>query len=83
MNIQIGKWGNSLGVRIPGALAKEPGLHDGSEIDMQKVAGTLVLRPVVPKTAPVYSLEELLESVSPESLHDETSWGEPQVNELW
>ena len=35
MNIRVVKWGNSLGVRIPKALAEDFGLHDGSELDVQ------------------------------------------------
>lgn len=74
MTIQIGKWGNSLGVRIPGALAKELGLREGTELDLQQVGGTLVLRPVV-KEEIEYSLEEMLARVTPESIPTETDWG--------
>jgi len=80
MHIQIGKWGNSLGVRIPGALAKELGLHDGSELDLQQVSGTLILRPVV-KEGVEYSLEAMLAQVTPETLHGETDWGSPKGKE--
>src|SRR5579862_4477060 len=83
MNIQIGKWGNSLGLRIPGPLAKELGLHDGSEIDLQHVDGALVLRPVAPEQEYIFKLEELLACISPETIHPETSWGEPEGNEAW
>ena len=82
MNIQVGKWGNSLGVRIPGTLAKELGLHDGSELDLQQVSGTLILRPVV-RNEIEYSLEEMLARVTPESLHGETDWGAPAGKEEW
>jgi len=83
MNTQIGKWGNSLGVRIPGALAKELGLHDGSEVDLQQVEGTLVLRPKPPRGQTTYSLDELLSMITPETLQNETQWGEPQGKEEW
>ncbi len=82
MNIQVGKWGNSLGVRIPGALAKELGLHDGSELELQQVSGTLILRPLQQKEVD-YSLEELLSQVTPETLHGETKWGAPAGKEEW
>ena len=35
MNIRVVKWGNSLGLRIPKALAEDFDLHDGSELDVQ------------------------------------------------
>lgn len=82
MNITVGKWGNSLGVRIPGALAKELGLQDGSQLDLQNVSGTLTLRPVAPKEIE-YSLEELLSQITPESLHRETDWGSTAGREEW
>jgi antitoxin MazE len=82
MNIQVGKWGNSLGVRIPSSLAKELGLHDGSELDLQQISGTLVMRPVV-QTEVEFKLEELLAKVTPETLHSETYWGEAVGKEEW
>jgi len=82
MNIQVGKWGNSLGVRIPGKLAKELGLHEGSELDLQQVAGSLVLRPLI-KEEFVYSLEEMLARVTPDSIHSESDWGAAKGREEW
>jgi antitoxin MazE len=82
MNLQVGKWGNSLGMRIPVALAKELGIRDGSELDLQQISGSLVLRPVV-KAEVEYSLEEMLAQITPESLHGETDWGAPEGREAW
>ena len=33
MKLQIGRWGNSLAVRLPKALVERFGLHEGGEID--------------------------------------------------
>jgi antitoxin component of MazEF toxin-antitoxin module len=33
VNTQIGKWGNSLAVRIPDAHAKELDLKEGMDVD--------------------------------------------------
>lgn len=82
MNIQVGKWGNSLGVRIPSSLARELDLHDGSELDLQQISGTLVMRPVV-RPEIEYSLEDLLSKITPESLHPETNWGNALGKEDW
>ena len=81
MNIQITKWGNSLGLRIPSAIAKELGLHDGSQLDLQEIQGSLVLRPV--QTNPEYSLEAMLAEITPETLHEETDWGISKGKEAW
>ena len=32
--MQIGKWGNSLAVRLPGALVQELGIAEGDEIEL-------------------------------------------------
>ena len=82
MTSQVEQWGNSLGVRIPVAMAKDPGLRKGSELDLQQVAGSLVLRPVV-RPEIEYSLEEMLAQITPESLHRETDWGAPEGREGW
>jgi len=79
MHTQIGKWGNSLAVRIPGAVAKELELQEGMEIEVTRVNGGLMLRPRKRE----YTLEELLEQITPENLHGETDWGPPVGREAW
>ena len=32
--MQIGKWGNSLAVRLPGSLVQELGIEEGDEIEL-------------------------------------------------
>ncbi|MEI8281400.1 MAG: AbrB/MazE/SpoVT family DNA-binding domain-containing protein [Armatimonadota bacterium] len=76
MNIQVGKWGNSYAVRIPSLMAKEMGLKDETELDLQMESGALVLRHIEPKS-PVYSLEAMLELMNPEDFHEEVDWGNP------
>ena len=38
MEIQIGKWGNSLALRLPVALAKKAGLREGSRVQADVTA---------------------------------------------
>jgi antitoxin MazE len=79
MNTQVGKWGNSLAVRIPGAFAKELQLEEGMEIDVERVVDGLFLR--LKKRE--YTLDELLKQIKPENLHGETDWGPPVGGETW
>lgn len=37
MRMQIGRWGNSLAVRLPKALVDRLGLKEGDEIDLSNV----------------------------------------------
>lgn len=41
MKMQIGKWGNSLAVRLPKALVERYGLKEGSEIDSMSFEAAL------------------------------------------
>jgi antitoxin MazE len=47
----IGKWGKSLGVRLPAEAARALGLGVGSEVEIVAGEGELLVRPLaVPKT---------------------------------
>lgn len=79
MRTQVGKWGNSLAVRLPGSFAKELGLDEGAELDVSLVEGGLLLRPRVKEL----TLEELVSRITPENIHGETDWGPPVGREAW
>jgi antitoxin MazE len=72
MITQIGRWGNSLAVRIPGIYAKDLDLKEGMELDMSLVEGGILLRP----RPSGYTLEELVAGITAENVHGETDWGE-------
>ena len=76
----VAKWGNSLAVRIPQNLAKEIHLAEGTEIDLGVVDGTLVLKP---RSRKLYSLDELINGITPENLHAEIDSGIAAGNEVW
>lgn len=40
------RWGNSLGVRLPAAIAREAGLHDNQTVELKVVAEGVLIRPV-------------------------------------
>jgi antitoxin MazE len=79
MHTQIGKWGNSLAIRIPGSFAKDLELKEGMELEVSLVKGAMQLRPL-PKQ---YTLEELVSQITPENRHEETDWGEAIGRESW
>ena len=74
MNTEISKWGNSLALRIPKAVASEINLSEGSEVSVTAVDGRLVITPV---TDLRYKLEELLSAVSKSNVHKEVDLGRP------
>lgn len=46
MIVTVRKWGKSLGVRIPTAVAKNAGFSEGTEVELAVQDGTVVLRRV-------------------------------------
>ena len=80
MIAKVSKWGNSLGLRIPSAFAKEIGLEPQSVVEIQLVNNELVISRsnVISPT-----LDELLSKITPENLHGEIDFGNPVGNEVW
>lgn len=80
MRATIQKWGNSLAVRIPGALAKEARVTTGTVAEMIVEKGKIILSPV---KDPEYTLEELMKDVTREKMHREVDWNKPIGREVW
>jgi antitoxin MazE len=76
----VGKWGNSLAVRIPQAIVTEARLAEGDRLSFDLAGdGSIVLRTRHRK----YSLDELLAGIKPGNRHHETDWGAPKGKEVW
>ena len=80
MRQRVKKWGNSLSLRIPRAIAEELHLQEDSEVEISVRESRLVIEPVAP---PVYDLDQLLSMVDPQNLHGETDWGPAVGKEVW
>ena len=84
MIVEFRKWGNSLAVRIPKALADAVKVSDGKRAELKVENGTLVLRPVVKPARKVrYTLDELLSGMTPDNVPQEVDWGARRGNEAW
>jgi antitoxin MazE len=75
----VNKWGNSLGLRIPQPIASKVGFTAGTVVLIEVVNNTIVVSPIRKK----YSLDELLEGVTPEMISGEYDWGTPVGKEVW
>lgn len=71
----IRKWGNSLAVRIPAALASQLNIQAGTSVEVSTRNGSLVLTPCA---RPRYTLRELLKGCTPGQFHREVDFG-PEV----
>lgn len=76
-NMRIGKWGTSLAVRIPKAIAEQWGVSKGSVIEMASQGDQVVMR----KQA--FNLVDLLALVTVDNLHREQDIGESRGGERW
>ncbi len=75
MTLKVQKWGNSLAIRIPSAMAKEARLRHGTTVELSDENGGLVLRR---KTRmPKYFLKELVDGITPENMHPYIDDGGP------
>lgn len=84
MIVEFRKWGNSLAVRIPKALANAVKARDGKRVELTVNGDTLVLRPVTrPKRKPRYTLDELLAGMTRKNVPQEVDWGPPRGTEIW
>lgn len=76
----VSKWGNSLAVRIPLAIAKQASLAEGDAVSLSLDGqGAIVLRP----KRRSYELSELVGRITPRNRHRETDWGPPRGKESW
>lgn len=76
----ISRWGNSLAVRIPLAIARQASLSEGDTVHLAlNRGGGIVVRPARRK----YDLSDLVAGITAKNLHRETDWGRPQGEESW
>ena len=76
-NLQVGKWGSSLAVRIPKAVAQQCGISEGSAMQMDVESGRIIL------WKRNYDLADMVSWITPENVHPEVEMGPSQGNEQW
>jgi antitoxin MazE len=81
MATTIQKWGNSLGIRIPKALAEQVSLLDGSEVELIAEGGVLTIRPVRGRRRK-YTLAALLAKAKGPNPHRKLMAGGPRGREI-
>ncbi len=80
MQATVRKWGNSLALRIPKALAEEAGLERDKPVSIRFEQGELRIKARRTKR---YDLDELLASVPDDFEPEEWDIGPPVGNEIW
>jgi antitoxin MazE len=77
--MRVARWGNSLAVKLPKAVAERAQLQEGAEIDIAVSGGRITIQRRLRR----YSLDELVEQITPDNRYDETDWCAPQGDEAW
>ena len=80
MQTKIQKWGNSLGLRIPRALAAEAQVEEGATVELSLENGQLLVRPLRVRK---YALNALLRRVTRRNRHGEVLAGRAVGHEAW
>ena len=80
MKTMIQKWGNSLALRIPKAIAAEIKIAEGDPVDLQLKGSGVLLKPHRQKR---YHLRELVKGITAANRHTEISFGKPEGREVW
>jgi antitoxin MazE len=74
------KWGNSLAVRLPKAVAEECGIEADSPVEIVREDDLIIIRPVKKQSL---SLNALLAGVTSDNIHSEVPTGKPAGKEVW
>ena len=80
METRIGKWGNSLALRIPRSVAAKVGITLNAAVELTPQGERLVVS-LLPRR--VAELDNLLAGVTEENLHGEIETGRSVGSEAW
>ncbi len=80
MKTMIQKWGNSLALRIPKAIASEISVTEGDAVELQLTADGVLVKPRRRKR---HSLRDLVKGITNANRHEEFSFGKPEGREVW
>jgi antitoxin MazE len=79
MRAKAQRWGNSLAVRIPKAIADEVGVREDDELEIEVAGKAIRMRPRRREV----TLDDLLARITPENIHEEADFGVSAGREPW
>jgi antitoxin MazE len=80
--VQITKWGNSLGFRIPRGIAESMRIQAGDALEFTPAEDGLLLKKVENR-AKRYALADILDSFPKATDYPEADFGAPRGEEVW
>jgi antitoxin MazE len=78
MQVQLARWGNSLGLRIPKDVARQTGLREGDRVDIEAEGDRIIISPARRR----YVLADLLKGMTPEAMRQAFDWGPDRGREI-
>ncbi|MGH7097650.1 MAG: AbrB/MazE/SpoVT family DNA-binding domain-containing protein [Stellaceae bacterium] len=76
--MQVARWGNSLGLRVPKNIASQIGLRAGARVEIAAEGERIILTPARRR----YVLSDLLEGATPETMRDAFDWRSDRGREI-
>jgi antitoxin MazE len=80
--VQISKWGNSSGIRLPKALLDELGLKPGQSVELTVKDGKGIIEPVRPKKITLEWIISEMKRLGPENEPELVDWGPDRGSEI-
>jgi antitoxin MazE len=79
MHVKAQKWGNSLAVRMPKAVADAVGIKENDALSLEVEGDAIKLTP----SRQVPTLAQLLKGITPQNRHSAIDFGPPRGREAW
>ena len=80
MKTTVKKWGNSAAVRIPSAVMEAADMRVEDVVDVSEEEGRIIVKRVQSKN---YDLDDLLNGITKQNLHEPVDFGSSQGKEIW
>ena len=81
MEAVIQKIGSDLGINIPRLIVKEFSLREGLHVNIHSIGNRIIINTVKPGVS--YSLNDMVEQISENNIHQCIDTGTPIGNEIW
>jgi antitoxin MazE len=80
MKTTVKKWGNSAAVRIPSAIMEAADIRLEDLVDVSEEEGKIIVKRVQSKN---YDLDDLVNRITVQNLHEPVDLGSSQGKEIW
>jgi antitoxin MazE len=78
MQVQVARWGNSLGLRIPKHIASRMGLREGARVEIEAEGDRIIITAARCR----YVLADLLKGTTPQAMREAFDWGPDKGREI-